>query len=121
MSFLNRNSGCAVGVMSMIINDSIEIDEKYVKQTLYYGIKNPLYISYEHKLGHKVLVSSSQGIISGKGNDYLIELNEPGFVIINVQVTDSSGNLTEKIAQAFKVKKMPVPIVGIKGVTAGTF
>lgn len=119
MSFLEGKPGCAVGIMSMMINDSSKIDEKYIKQILYLGIKNPLYISYDEEQGANIHVSTSQGYITGKNNNYLIELQDTGFVIVNVKVTDSLGNITEKISQAFKVKKIPVPIIGIKGIYGG--
>lgn len=119
MSFSDGKAGCAVGIMSMILNDSTEIDEEYISELLYLGVKNPLYISYDEKPGHKFHVNSSQGTVKGYDGNFSIELEETGYVIINAQVTDSLGNITEKISQAFKVINIPIPQVGINGKSGG--
>jgi len=119
MSFIEGKAGCAAAVLSMIVNDSTNINEIQFPEKLYVGIENPLYIAYTDEPGCSVQVSANQGTIEGQNGKYTIIPDTVGTIKITAKTIDSKGNVKDEISKSFSVEKLPLPYVSINGNTGG--
>ncbi len=119
MSFIEGKAGCAVGVLSMVVNDSTIIQETEFPEALYVGEENPLYIAYTDEPGCSIHVFADQGTIEGQAGKYTIIPDTTGSLKITAQTIDKSGNIKEEISKSFEVIKLPAPYVSINGNTGG--
>lgn len=119
MSFIEGKAGCAVGIMSMLINDSTVFDNRNTTEFLYTGIDNQIMIAYTEEPGCSVVVSSDQGTLSGQSEKYIFRADSLGTVTIKAQTINSIGEVKEEIVKAFKVKELPTPLVSVNGNSGG--
>jgi len=119
MSFIEGKAGCAVGILSMIVNDSTVFDESNITEFLYYGIENQIIIAYTEEPSCSLIVSTNQGTVSGNNGKYLFKPDTVGSAIITAQTVDSNGEVKEEISKTFHVKELPEPSVSINGNSGG--
>jgi hypothetical protein len=123
ISFIKGNSGCAVGIMSAVIQDSTTVasfaDSTGVENVLYTGIENYVDIAASNIRNGKLEVSISRGKITPEGGLYLILVNEPGPLTVNVIARDSQNNITETFNSEFTVKEPMLPTVSLMGSSGG--
>lgn len=119
MSFIEGKAGCAVGILSMLVNDSTVFDESNISEVLYTGIENQIVIAYTDEPGCSVIVSANQGKISGYNGKYDYKPDSVGTVTITAQTVDAEGEVKEEMFKTFQVKQLPEPSVCINGYTGG--
>jgi len=119
MSFIEGKAGCAVGILSMLVNDSTVFDHSNITEVLYRGIDNQIVIAYTEEPDCSVLVSCDQGTISGQNGKYRFKPDTAGTVTITAQTIDNNGEVKEEISKLFKVKELPEPKININGNTGG--
>jgi hypothetical protein len=119
ISFSGGKSGCAAGVVSIVVNDSTKIDPKHLSDILYLGMMNPLYIAYDKGEGNSLYIETNQGKITEENGNYFVIPEKPGTLTVEVQVIDDKGNSIEAMTTGFKVLEMPNPIISINGNTGG--
>jgi len=123
MSFIEARKGCAAGIMSVVINDTLEIadivDSNMVQNILYTGVDNFLDIAVSDIPGGKVEVSITRGTIVEDDGMYMVKVDKPGPVIIEVIAKDSLGNITETLKAPFEVRLPTLPDLSIDGHSGG--
>ncbi len=123
MSFLEGEKGCAVGIMSLIISDSLYfVRQKQHQQeleNLYIGMKNELTIAATDIPGGTLEVSISQGTITGSNGMYIAEVDREGIARIKVIARDRNGNISEIDSIDFLACRIPLPEVLLNGKQGG--
>ena len=123
MSFVEAKKGCATGIMSVVINDTLDIediiDSNMVQNILYSGVDNFLDIAVSDIPNGKVEVSISRGTMEEDDGMYLIKIDKPGPVVIEVIARDSLGNITETLKAPFDVRLPVLPSLSIDGQSGG--
>ena len=123
MSFMEARKGCAAGIMSVVINDTLEItdilDSSVVRNVLYTGVDNFLDIAVSDIPKGKVEVSISRGTIVEDDGMYLIKVDKPGQVVIEVIAKDSLGTITETLKAPFDVRLPTLPDLSLDGHSGG--
>ena len=118
MSFIEGKPGCAVGILSLLENDSVAIKKnvgeyKEELEVFYLDIENELYIESENENGEHIQVEISNGFIGGENGKYLVRVNELGKTIVTVTIIDSLGFVREEMSKEFKVEELPLPYITI--------
>ncbi len=126
MSFSEGKRGCAVGVMSMVLSDTMTIpnrttDENNTKEleSLYLGIDNELNIAATNIPGGSLQVSISQGTITGSDGRYIARVDKKGIATVRVIALDKKGNVSEIDSMDFMVRDLPLPIATFGGLYQG--
>ncbi|MEN8119288.1 MAG: GldM family protein [Bacteroidota bacterium] len=123
MSIMEGKKACATGIMSVVINDTLKIadiiDSNKVQNILYAGVDNFLDIAVSDIPNGKVEVSISRGTIKEDNGMYLIKVDNPGAVIIEVIAKDSLGDITETLKAPFDVRLPVLPSLSIDGQSGG--
>ena len=123
MSFLKGQEGCAVGILSLVMNDSIDNMSPLVKENelekLYIGLDNPLNIATDNEAFDSLDVSISKGMIVYKHEGYHARVSEPGKVTIMVEVLDKEGKTVEEASVNFMAAIVPEPSITIHGNRGG--
>lgn len=123
ISFIEGNSGCAVGILSAVIQDSTTVasfaDSAGVENILYSGVENYVDIAASDIPNGKLEVSISRGSIVPEGGLYLILVDDEGPVTVNVVARDSMNRITETFKSEFKVFKPILPTVSLLGSSGG--
>ena len=125
MSFFEGKRGCAVGIMSMILSDSMSVAGESSStsgrdlEKLYIGVKNELNIAATNIPGGSLEVSISQGTIEGDNGRYFVRVEKEGIARIKVIARDKKGNISEIDSIDFKVSYPPLPIVTLDGKQGG--
>lgn len=123
LSFLDGNKGCAVGVMSVIINDStvtsVLVDSIKNERILYAGVDNYVDIASSTNPKGTLKVSIDRGTIEPEGGLYRVYVDKEGPVLIDVTALDSLGQVTETFQTDFTVQKRSMPTVSFHGSTGG--
>ena len=119
ISMLNSKSGCAVGLMSMVIDSAfyaqgnkIPENDKYV---LYTGIENPLHIFTDQKHVKRIDVTTNGGNIIMRDSLFYAIIPKEGTVTIKVKLYNLSDTVIEELDQVFKVAPLPRPAIKIEG------
>ena len=119
ISIRESKAGCAVGLMSMVIDSAfyakgnkIPEDERYV---LYTGIENPLHIYTDQKEVKRVEITTDKGEIIRKDSMYYALIPSEGKVTINVKLFNNSDTVIEELDQVFRVVPLPKPKIKIEG------
>jgi hypothetical protein len=121
MSFKDNISGCAVGVLSIVLSDSLDLEQLksdlQPENIFYTGIDN--YISIATDVAQvKLKASISAGTIEEENGFYKIRVEEPGNVTVKVESTDSLGRIVESITTEFTVKES-LPNISLCGKSGG--
>ncbi|MDF1549427.1 MAG: GldM family protein [Bacteroidales bacterium] len=123
LSFLDGNKGCAVGVMSVVINDSTATgalaDSIKNENILYAGVDNYIDIASSTNPNGTLKVAIDRGIIEPEGGLYRVFVEEEGTVNVNVTALDSLGQVTETFKTEFVVQKRSMPTVSFLGSSGG--
>ncbi len=123
LSFLDGNPGCAVGVMSVVVNDSTVtgglLDSTQSQNILYAGTDNFIDIASSTNPKGKLEVSISRGTIDEEGGLYRVYVAEEGLVTVDVTALDSLGEVSEKFKTEFNVQKRSLPSVTFLGSSGG--
>ncbi len=123
LSFLDGNKACAVGIMSVVINDSTITgalaDSVKIDNILYASIDNYIDIASSTNPNGTFKVSISKGNIEKEGGLYRIFVKEEGVVTVNVTALDSLGQITETFKTEFKVQNRSMPSVEFLGSSGG--
>ena len=123
ISFIEGNSGCAVGIISAVIQDSTTmnsfVDSTGMENLLYAGVENYVDIAASDIPGGKLEVSISRGTIVPEGGLYLIQVEESGPLTVNVIARDSLNRVTETFKSEFMVLKPILPTVSLMGSSGG--
>lgn len=123
LSFLDGNPGCAVGVMSVVVNDSTVTgglwDSMQSQNILYVGTDNFIDIASTTNPKGTLEVSISKGTINKEGGLYRVYVTEEGPVTIDVKAIDSLGQVSETFKTDFKVQKQSLPTVSFMGSSGG--
>jgi len=117
LSFFEGKSGCAVGIMSMVLSDTMafskhdrEISENDY-EVLYIGVDNELNVAATNIPEGSLEVSISQGSIEGSNGRYVARVTEKGIVTVKVTARDKNGNISEVDSIFFRVSQIPLPYV----------
>jgi hypothetical protein len=120
VSIRDSKAGCAVGIMSMVIDSAFYAQGNKIpendKYTLYAGIKNPLHIYTDQKQVKRTEVTSSIGSIIVKDSLYYAFIPTVGTVSIKVKLFNFNDTVIEELEQVFKVIPLPKPVIKIEGV-----
>jgi len=123
LSFLDGNKACAVGVMSVVINDSTVTaslaDSVKIDNILYAGIDNYVDIASSSNPNGSLKVLISSGTIEEESGLYRIFVKEEGMVTVDITALDSLGQITETFKTKFKVQNRSMPRVEFMGSTGG--
>jgi hypothetical protein len=123
MSFLQGKEGCAVGILSLVVNDSIEnmhpIAKEKNMEKLYIGLDNPLNIVTDNEAFDSLKVQISNGEIVYKNKEYHARVFEPGTVTIDVAVLDKNGKTVEEASVDFAAALVPEPVATVQGNRGG--
>jgi len=123
MSFKEPVTGCAVGIMSVVITDSIDFSELIkkndFKNIIYAGIDNYLEIVTTSNKANNIEVAISNGLIEKKDELYKVRVENEGFVTIEAIAKDSLGTVIETIKKNFVVKKLVLPRLTLDGISGG--
>lgn len=123
LSFLDGNPGCAVGILSVVINDSTVtealLDSTKTNNVLYAGADNYIDIASTTNPKGSLEVSISRGKIEEEGGLYKINVSKEGPLVVDVTAIDSLGNVTEKFKSEFVVQDSRMPSVTFMGSTGG--
>ncbi len=123
MSFREGKRGCAVGVMSLVISDSLyttfkDKPERELEK-LYIGIENELTIAATNIPGGTLEVDISCGEIKGNNGRYIVTVEKEGITTIKVVASDNSGQISEIDSMDFLVQQIPVPYATFSGLQGG--
>ncbi|MFN8254579.1 MAG: GldM family protein [Bacteroidales bacterium] len=122
-SFIEGNTGCAVGVMLAVVQDSTTSASMSeivgYDNVLYTGIENFIDIAATNILNGTLDVSVDRGTINKEGGLYKVFVEEPGKLTINVIARDAKGNITESFKSEFKVIDPVLPTISLQGNTGG--
>lgn len=124
MSFKEGKEGCAVGVLSMVIPDSIDFETASPPETLkkldvlFIGVDNPLDIYTDYPNG-SIDVKISNGEIRKEGDQYIATVKREGIVSIMVAAKDSAGVIREETSVDFYAIQLPEPKATLLGMTRG--
>ncbi len=124
LSFIEGKSGCAVGVLSLIIGDTTEIElpDKNAflpKEALFMGMKNKLIIESLIDDSYKQTVTANTGRLEYSEGAFYFIADTLGVVTIKAVVKDSSNNIVEELSKEFVVKELPVPYISIQSNPGG--
>jgi hypothetical protein len=123
MSFIEPKEGCAVGIMSVVITDSLSftdlIEKTELTNILYVGIDNYLDIATNNVNAAKIDVSINKGIIESENDLYKVRVEEEGLVVITAVVKDSLNNILETFEEEFIAKILKLPRISLEGNTGG--
>jgi len=123
LSFLDGNPGCAVGVLSAVINDSTVtgglLDSTKTQNILYARTDNYVDIASSTNPKGSLEVSISRGTIKEEGGLYRIYVAEEGPVTIDVTALDSLGKVSETFKTEFNVQKRSMPSISFLGSSGG--
>jgi hypothetical protein len=123
MSFIEGNTGCAVGIVSAVIQDSTSVaafaDSSGLQNVLYAGIENYVDIAASNIKDGKLEVSISRGKITEQGGLYLILVDKPGPVTVDVVAKNSQNQVTETFKSEFNVIEPLLPAVSLLGSNGG--
>jgi hypothetical protein len=111
MSFLEAKEGCAVGILSMLV-DSSAIQEQAVDSTmeiLYRDIPNPLAIEAPLKDGQQIELEIDNGHITKTDKGYEAYVGEQSQATITISIKDSSNRTIEQSRKLFNVEELPLP------------
>lgn len=116
--------GCASGIMSLLVTDSIQFkntiyDKDTRVQTLYIGVDNPLDITVTELENGTIEVSIDQGKIIKSEAGYIARVNNKGQALLTVIARDSTGKISEIANLDFMVLEKPVPYVMIANQKGG--
>jgi gliding motility-associated protein GldM len=87
---------------------------------VYVGVDNPIAVSAPGIPKDKIRVSISGGSIKGSNGDYIVRVNTPGSVKINVTAEVSPGRTQTISSSEFRSKLIPDPKAKFAGKTGGT-
>jgi len=123
LTFLDGNPGCAVGVLSVVINDSTItsglMDSVKTQNILYADIDNYVDIASSTNPNGSLEVSINRGTINEEGGLYRIYVKEEGPVTIDVTALDSLGKVSETFKSEFNVQKRSMPSISFLGSSGG--
>ena len=122
-SFLDGNPGCAVGVMSVVVNDSTVtgglLDSTKTQNILYAGTDNYIDIASSTNPKGSLKVKISRGYIDEEGGLYRVFVANEGPVTIDVTAIDSLGQVSETFKTDFNVQKRSLPGITFIGSSGG--
>lgn len=125
MSFSEGKRGCAVGIMSMVLRDSMTVAEglpgasREEPKSLYIGIDNELSIAATDIPGGSLEVFINQGSIEGANGRYIARVDKIGVATVKVIARDKHGNINEVDSLDFIVRNIPLPVATYGGIFEG--
>lgn len=125
LSFLESKKGCAVGVMSLVLNDSIITTSRSDStnkelETLFIGIKNEIQVAATDIPKGSLEVSVNQGTVTGSDGRYFVTVEKEGIATITVIARDKDGNIAQTDSVNFNVRPIPLPVAVLNGLHGGT-
>jgi hypothetical protein len=113
ISVLEGKAGCAIGLMSMVIDSAfyaqgnkVPQDDRYL---LYAGIENPLSIITDQKDIKSKVISIDRGQIIEKDSNYYSLIPSLGPVNIHIKLINYADTMVEELNQEFIVVPIPAP------------
>ncbi len=123
MSFIEPLEGCAVGIMSVVFTDSLNLSELIenfdISNIIYVGVDNYVDIATDKDDVFEIDVSINTGTIEFENELYKVRVENEGLVKITANVKDSLGNIIEVIEQEFIAKLLKLPRVLLTGKNGG--
>lgn len=126
MTFFEGKSGCAVGVMSMVLSDTtiyktgnITANDDNGLETLYIGIDNEINIAATDIPGGSLDVSMTGGSIEGSNGRYIARVNKEGIATVRVIARDKNDRISEIDSIQFRIIPVPLPYVELVGLNGG--
>ena len=118
ISMRDGKAGCAVGLMSMLI-DSAFYAQGYTKPeqddyVLYLGVENPLNIVTDAQKPYKLDISINNGQIISHNNEYFAVVTQGDSAEIHAKVINQGDTVVEEIKQDFVIKPLPPPTVSLE-------
>ena len=123
ISFDESRPGCAAGVLSLVLEDSMKVIEPGVPTVsdsagvLYLYVANELQIAATGIPGGRLDVSIDNGTIDQQGKDYLARPEKPGQATIYVHAYKQNGKLSESDSLTYVVDYPPFPQLVLPGMT----
>ena len=118
ISFIHSREGCAAGVLSMVVNDSVKtMDIQFQEQTppLYLFIPNKLDITATDIPEGSIKVEISQGKIVEQNGDYIAYPLKEGTAKVYVTSYKKTGEVNEIDSIVFDVEPPPLPDLVLPG------
>lgn len=126
MTFFEGKSGCAVGVMSLVLSDTAIYktgnstdSDKNDLEPLYIGIDNEINIAATDIPGGSLEVSMTGGSIEGSNGRYIARVNQEGIATVRVNARDKDDRISEIDSIRFRVVPAPLPYVEMAGLNGG--
>jgi hypothetical protein len=127
MSFVDGKAGCAVGLLSVVLPDSLLNAQKmipqdeYSEEALYLGVENTLFIFVDTFPGDKITYKIDQGELIQRNDSIFALPDHTGSATITVSRYGNDGKLKEEGHAVFPVTKIPPPYVTLEGLSGGIF
>jgi hypothetical protein len=115
MSFKEAKEGCAVGILSMILDSSLITKQANdsVYEILYKDIWNPLLLNISLNKGEYFEVSIDSGKIEKNNDVYSAFVTAKAYATIKINVLDSLKKPKETNSKVFKVEELPLPYLSL--------
>lgn len=116
MSFDQGKPGCAVGILSMLTEKIVEVEDEEV-DILYALADNPITIYDDEDDFARIEVSIDNGYVTkADRTSYIIHPQEPGTALITIRVLNRNGTLKEFKQKRFAVLTLDKPYATVRGV-----
>jgi hypothetical protein len=113
MSFQEAKEGCAVGILSMIVDSSLIAKQPAdsVYEILYKDIWNPLFLNVPLNKDEHFEVNIDSGKLEKTNEIYSAYVSSKDYATIKITVIDNMNKPKETINKVFKVEELPLPIL----------
>jgi hypothetical protein len=118
ITFVDGKAGCAAGIMSMVLDSSmqsVKINEENTEiETLYLDMENPLRIITELARDEKLDISIDNGKIIRKDTNLFVIAEHAGEAKLTVKIINAEGKITSEMVKDFQVSPLSVPKVTLE-------
>lgn len=122
ITFIDGKAGCVAGIMSMVIDSSMqnkmqntsENEEYNEVETLYLDMENPLHIITDLAKDERLDITIDNGKIIHKDTNIFVIAEHKGKAQITVKVTNAEGKITTEVVKDFNVYPLSEPKVKLE-------
>ena len=120
ISFNAGKEGCAVGVLSLVLTDSVIRQKELAEMEIFYtGVENPVSVSFNETTPDSFQISISQGQIFKRDGDWYARVDEEGIATIQVVLFNDRGEVKDSASIDFLVQRLPFPYASLAGMRGG--
>ncbi len=123
-SFREGKRGCALGILSMVVKDSLavldhRVTSDSIQETLYLGMPNPVRVAMADVEGGYMEVEMTSGEISYENGQYYARPFNKGTSSIISKTYRADSTLVETDTTVFRIEELPIPYPSLKGFAGG--